>query len=178
MAAVTHPPEWTTPQASFRSRDDWSLKWWVMFALILSVVFHMLLVVGFDTLGMSSLQPVPQKAVPERIRISEQLLKDQQAIQQIPETIAPGNAPDMKAFEPQLDDFDKMQELPMNQEIDLTPNVKEITNFIRANDPGWCAGLVKRRRYGEATGPRGSLRARSGGRDGQRAPRGALQTRF
>lgn len=136
MAAVTHPPEWTTPQASFRSRDDWSLKWWVMFALILSVVFHMLLVVGFDTLGMSSLQPVPQKAVPERIRISEQLLKDQQAIQQIPETIAPGNAPDMKAFEPQLDDIDKMQELPMNQEIDLTPNVKEITNFIRANDPG------------------------------------------
>ncbi|MDP1590623.1 MAG: OmpA family protein [Prosthecobacter sp.] len=136
MAAVTHPPEWTTPQSSFRSRDDWSLKWWVMFALILSVVFHMLLVVGFDFLGVSGLQPVQPRQVPERIRISEQLLKDQQAIQQIPETIAPGNVPDMKAFEPKLDDFDKLQELPANQEIDLTPNVKEITNFIRANDPG------------------------------------------
>lgn len=136
MAAVTHPPEWTTPQSSFRSRDDWSLKWWVMFALILSVVFHMMLVVGFDTLGISSVTPTKPRDVPERVRISEQLLKDQQAIQQIPEIIAPGNVPDMKAFEPKLDDFDKLQELPKNQEIDLTPNVKEITNFIRANDPG------------------------------------------
>ena len=136
MAAVTHPPEWTTPQSSFRSRDDWSLKWWVMFALILSVVFHMMLVVGFDTLGISSVTPVQPRDVPERLRISEQVLKDQQAIQEIPEIIAPGNVPDMKAFEPKLDDFDKLQELPKNQEIDLTPNVKEITNFIRANDPG------------------------------------------
>lgn len=136
MAAVTHPPEWATPRSTFRSREDWSLKWWIMFALILSVVFHMLLVVGFDSLGMSALQPVPPKQAPERIRISEQLLKEQQAVREIPETIAPGNVPDMKAFEPRLDDFDKMQELPMNQEIDLSPNVKEITNFIRANDPG------------------------------------------
>jgi outer membrane protein OmpA-like peptidoglycan-associated protein len=136
MAAVTHPPEWTTPQSSFRSREDWSLKWWVMFALILSVVFHMMLVVGFDFLGISSVTPTKPREVPERIRISEQVLKEQQAIQEIPETIAPGNVPDMKAFEPKLDDFDKLQELPKNQEIDLTPNVKEITNFIRANDPG------------------------------------------
>lgn len=136
MAAVTHPPEWTTPQSSFRSREDWSLKWWVMFALILSVVFHMLLVVGFETLGIAAVSPIKPREMPERIRISEQKLKDQEAIQQIPETIAPGNVPDMKAFEPKLDDFDKLQELPKNQEIDLTPNVKEITNFIRANDPG------------------------------------------
>lgn len=137
MAAVTLPPEWSTnPRAAFRSRDDWSLKWWVMFALILSMVFHMLLVVGFNSLGISSMTPVKPREVPERIRISEQVLKDQQAIKQIPETIAPGNLPDMKAFEPKLDDFDKLQELPKDQEIDLTPNVKEITNFIRANDPG------------------------------------------
>lgn len=137
MAAVTLPPEWsTTPRASFRSRDDWSLKWWVMFALILSAVFHMLLVVGFNSLGISAVTPVKPRPVPDRIRISEQALKDQQAIKQIPETIAPGNLPDMKAFEPKLDMNDMIQELPKNQEIDLTPNVKEITNFIRANDPG------------------------------------------
>lgn len=136
MAAVTHPPEWSTPQSSFRSRDDWSLKWWVMFALILSMVFHMMLVVGFNSLGISSVTPSKPRPVPERIRISEQVLKEQQAIKQIPETIAPNKLPDIKAFEPKLDDFDKLQELPKNQEIDLTPNVKEITNFIRANDPG------------------------------------------
>lgn len=137
MAAVTLPPEWSTnPRAAFRARDDWSLKWWVMFALILSVLFHLLLVVGFNSLGISSVTPIKPRPVPERIRISEQVLKEQQAIKQIPETLAPGNIPDMKAFEPKLDDFDKLQELPKNQEIDLTPNVKEITNFIRANDPG------------------------------------------
>lgn len=136
MAAVTHPPEWSTPRSTFRSRDDRSLKWWIMFALILSVVFHMLLVAGFDSLGMAAMKPVETRKVPERIRLSEQVMKEQQAVREIPETIAPGNMPDMKAFEPKLDDFDKMQELPANQEIDLTPNVKEITNFIRANDPG------------------------------------------
>lgn len=136
MAAVTHPPEWSTPRSTFRSREDWSLKWWIMFALILSVVFHMLLVVGFDTLGMSALKPVEMQKVPERIRISEQVMKEQQAIREIPETIAPGNKPDMTAFEPKLDDFDKLQELPMNQEIDLTPSVEKLTNFVRANDPG------------------------------------------
>ena len=136
MAAVTHPPEWSTPRSTFRSREDWSLKWWIMFALILSVVFHMLLVVGFDSFGGEVLKPVVPDALPERIRISDQLLKKQEAIREIPETIAPGNMPEMKAFEPKLDDFDKMQELPVNQEIDLTPNVKEITNFVRANDPG------------------------------------------
>lgn len=137
MAAVTLPPEWSTnTRAAFRARDDWSLKWWMMFALILSMVFHMVLVVGFDALGISAVNPMKPREVPERIRLSEQAMKDQQAVQQIPETIAPGKLPDMKAFEPNLDNFDKLQQLPANQEIDLTPNVKEITNFIRANDPG------------------------------------------
>ena len=67
---------------------------------------------------------------------AKKLLTEQKAIQQIPETITPGNLPDMKAFEPNLTMMEKMQEVPANQEIDLTPNVKEITNFIRANDPG------------------------------------------
>ena len=85
MAALTHPPEWTTaPRAVYRSRDDWALKWWVMFALILSVVFHMALYVGFDTLGLAANdKPVPRK-LPERVRISEKLLREQQAIQPAP----------------------------------------------------------------------------------------------
>lgn len=50
--------------------------------------------------------------------------------------IAPGNQPDIKAFEANLDNFDKAQMIPENQEIDLTPNVKEVTNFLRQSDPG------------------------------------------
>jgi outer membrane protein OmpA-like peptidoglycan-associated protein len=137
MAAVTQPPEWSNnSRASYRARDDWSLKWWMMFAIILSVVFHMALYVSFDALGLATSDQGPLPKLPERIRISEKLLRDQQAIQQIPETIAPGNLPDVKAFEPNLDMIDKLQELPANQEIDLTPSVKEIANFIRKNDPG------------------------------------------
>jgi len=76
MAAVTHPPEWSTPRSTFRSREDWSLKWWIMFALILSVVFHMLLGVGFDSLGMAALQTVAAR--------SSQLAGGSRAVRGIP----------------------------------------------------------------------------------------------
>lgn len=139
MAAMIYTAHSSTaPRAVYRSRDDWALKWWVMFALILSVVFHMALYVGFDTLGIAaSEKPAPRK-LPERVRISEKLLREQQALQQIPETVTPitSSLPDVKAFEPNLDMIDKLQDLAPNQEIDLTPNVKELTNFIRKNDPG------------------------------------------
>ncbi len=142
MSQVTPSTVWSSaPRAAFRSREDWSLKWWVMFAVILSFCFHGLLYVSFDKIGMifgsSVRQQVPEKKKPlERIKIDQRLLQDQRAIQEIPEMIAPGNQPDIKAFEPNLDNFDKAAMLPENQEIDLTPNVKEVTNFIRANDPG------------------------------------------
>jgi outer membrane protein OmpA-like peptidoglycan-associated protein len=74
--------------------------------------------------------------MPDRIKIDPRLLQEQKAIQEIPELIAPGTQPDIKAFEANLDDFDKAQMIPENQEIDLTPNVKEVTNFLRETDPG------------------------------------------
>lgn len=141
MANVTQSSTWSsTPRSSFRSREDWSLKWWIMFALILSVLLHGLLYVNFDKisnlLGSSLPKNEELSNVPERLKIDPKLLQDQKAIQEIPELIAPGNEPDIKSFEPNLDDFDKSQMIPENQEIDLTPNVKEITNFVRTDDIG------------------------------------------
>lgn len=141
MANVTQSPTWSsTPRSSFRSREDWSLKWWIMFALILSFLLHGFLYVSFDKisrfLGNTSPQEKVASKTPERIRIDPKLLQEQKAIHEIPELIAPGTQPDIKSFEPNLDDFDKAQMIPENQEIDLTPNVKEVTNFIRTNDPG------------------------------------------
>lgn len=140
MSLITNSPGWSsTPRASFRARDDWSLKWWVMFAVILSFGFHGLLYMSFDKISMvfgSVAKPVQQEKVPERIKIDPRLLQEQKAIQEIPEMIAPGNQPDIKAFEADLDDFDKAQMIAENQEIDLTPNVKEVTNFLRQTDPG------------------------------------------
>jgi outer membrane protein OmpA-like peptidoglycan-associated protein len=140
MSLITNSPGWSsTPRASFRARDDWSLKWWVMFAVILSFGFHGLLYMSFDKISMvfgSVAKPVVQEKLPERIKIDPRLLQEQKAIQEIPEMIAPGNQPDIKAFEADLDDFDKAQMIAENQEIDLTPNVKEVTNFLRQSDPG------------------------------------------
>jgi outer membrane protein OmpA-like peptidoglycan-associated protein len=140
MAFGAQTPSWqTTPRSSFRSREDWSLKWWMMFAIILSILFHGLLYVGWDKISrfLNAANPTPVlRAPPERLKIDPRMLQDQQAIQEIPELIAPGNQPDIKSFEPNLDNFDKAQMIPENQEIDLTPNVKEITNLIRAENPG------------------------------------------
>lgn len=137
MATVSQLPEWKTSQGStFRSREDWSLKWWIMFALILSVVFHGILMVGFETLSSNIAPPQePVRRVPERIQISPDLIKPQPPITEIPEIIADGQKPELDRFKPELDQFDKAQMLPDNQEIDLTPNVQEITNIVRASAP-------------------------------------------
>lgn len=141
MSQISSSTNWNgTPRAAFRAREDWSLKWWVMFAVILSFFFHGLLYVSFDKIGMvlgsSTMREVPEKKLPDRIKIDPKLLQDQKAIQEIPEMIAPGTQPDIKAFEANLDSFDQAQMIPENQEIDLTPNVKEVTNFLRQSDPG------------------------------------------
>jgi len=140
MPQITSSTGWSsTPRSAFRSREDWSLKWWIMFALILSVVLHGLLYVSFDKISHllgHSKPTVKLSKIPERIKIDPKLLQEQKAIQEIPELIAPGTQPDIKSFEPKLDNFDKAQMIPENQELDLTPSVKDVTNFIRKNDPG------------------------------------------
>jgi len=140
MSTAIHTHEWSSEprRAAYRARRDWSLRWWVMLAVIMSFVFHGLLYVTFEFTDIgTSLQPkTNERALPERVKINPELLQNQQAIQQIPETIAPNKQPDIKAFEPNLDNFEKANMIPENQEIDLTPNVKEITNFLRADEPG------------------------------------------
>lgn len=166
MSQISPSNAWSNaPRASFRSREDWSLKWWVMFALILSFGFHGLLYVSFDKISAvfgSAARPVTvAKKPPERVKIDPRLLQEQRAIQEIPEMIAPGNQPDIKAFEPNLDNFDKAAMLPENQEIDLTPNVKEVTNFVRATDPGdgKAAGAARMSEMAALLAPQASLAA-------------------
>ena len=140
MSAAVNTHDWNAEpkRAAYRARRDWSLRWWGMLAVIISFVFHGLLYVTFEytDIGKSMDVTMTDRQVPERLKISQELLQQQQAIQQIPDVIAPANQPDIKAFEPKLDDFDKSTMLPQNQEIDLTPNVKEITNFLRADQAG------------------------------------------
>lgn len=145
MPAVSSLPEWkTAPGSSFRSREDWSLKWWIMFALLLSVVFHGALMVGFESLSSTiATDPKPVREIPERIQISPELLREQPPLPDIPDQITDGGQPDVSRFKPELDDFDKTQSLPENQEIDLTPSVQEITNLVRAANPNEDPGEAR-----------------------------------
>lgn len=140
MSAALPVPEWSSApkRAAYRARRDWSLRWWVMLAIIFSFLFHGFLYVTFsdDVLVDSIVLTSSERSMAERLKIDPKLLQNQQAVQPLPESIAPNNQPDIKAFEPNLDNFEKANMLPENQEIDLTPNVKEITNFLRADQEG------------------------------------------
>lgn len=144
--AVTRSYDWgnVARDSGFRSRQDWALKWWIMLAVILSFGFHAFLIWSFENLGWTTDTPTfEERTIPERLKINPELLKQQDAIREIPKDIAPVNKPDIEAFKPDLDAFDKASMLPENQEIDLTPKVKEIQNLVRATSPDEKKGTAK-----------------------------------
>jgi len=130
--------------SGFRSRQDWALKWWIMLAVILSFAFHGVLIWCFENLGWNSAPPAfEERIITDRLKINPELLKHQDAIREIPKDIAPVNKPDVEAFKPDLDAFDKASMIPENQQIDLSPNVKEIQNLVRATTPDEKKGNVR-----------------------------------
>ncbi|MDB6139879.1 MAG: outer membrane protein OmpA, partial [Verrucomicrobiaceae bacterium] len=125
--------EWgsVTRDSGFRSRQDGTLKWWIMLALILSFGFHAVLIFVFENFDLGNSAPVVQdRRVPERLKIDPKLLQQQEAIRDIPKDLAPVAKPDVEMFKPNLDEFDKASMIPKNQEIDLTPSVKDIQNLV------------------------------------------------
>jgi outer membrane protein OmpA-like peptidoglycan-associated protein len=114
-----------------------------MFAVILSFVFHGVLIwlfENFDILPTPAPSNMPERMVQDRLMIDPRLLQQQDAIREIPQTLAPMDKPDLEGFKPDLDAFDKASMIPENQEIDLSPNIKEIQNLVRATSPEQKAG--------------------------------------
>ena len=136
--AVTRSYDWgnNARDSGFRSRRDWTLKWWIMLAVIVSFGFHGVLIWCFENLGWGTAPTqFEELVIHDRLKISPELLKQQDAIRDLPKDIAPVNKPDVEAFKPELDAFDKASMIPENQEIDLTPKVQEIQNLVRATMP-------------------------------------------
>lgn len=136
--AVTRSYDWgnNAHDSGFRSRRDWTLKWWIMFAVILSFAFHGVLIWCFENLNPGASDSLFEERAPiDRLKINPELLKQQDAIREIPKDIAPLDKPNVDMLKPDLDAFDKASMIPDKQEIDLTPNVKEIQNLIRATSP-------------------------------------------
>lgn len=126
-------PQWgNVRRSSFQvERWSWSLRWWFCVALVLAVAFHWWLFFLFSNLelGRQLLPVAPQeKPRPERIAINPELLKDQKAIEHIPDILAPSDKPPEPKVKADLQDIVDM--LPPDKAIDLTPQVSKITNFI------------------------------------------------
>lgn len=129
MSTQTYP--WSNNRrAAFKfERWSWSLRLWLLFAFVLAVLFHWWLYYFFSTVDFGkSMLPVTQtKAKADRIAINPEALKEQQAIQHIPDLIAPSDKaePQLKA---DLQDIAEM--IPEDRPLDLTPDVDKVTNFL------------------------------------------------
>lgn len=128
MSAQTF--EWNNNRrsSSFRvERWSWSLRLWAIFAFILALLFHWWLYLFFSNfeLGKSMLPPPKEKPKQERLAIDPKILKEQAAVQEIPDVLLPAEQPQVKA------DFqDIVEMLPENRALDLTPEVNKVTNFL------------------------------------------------
>ncbi len=112
-----------------------------MFAIILSFVFHGFLIWMFENVSaFRAVVSAPERVTTERLAIDPRLLQQQEAIREIPQSLADADKPDIDGFKPDLDAFDKASMIPENQEIDLSPNVKEIQNLVRATNPEQTQG--------------------------------------
>ena len=131
MATATY--QWgNMRRSSFQiERWSWSLRAWLGFALLLAIAFHWWLFYLFSNLelGKNMMPAGPQEIPrPERLAINPDLLKEQKALQNIPDILAPSDKPPEPQVKADIQDIVDM--LPENKPIDLTPNVNKVTNFI------------------------------------------------
>ena len=129
MASSTY--QWgNVRRSSFQvERWSWSLRAWLVFALVLAVAFHWWLYYLFSNLEFGQLKSADhEKPKLDRIAINPDLLKDQKAIQNIPDILAPSEKPPEPQVKADLQDIVDM--LPQDKPVDLIPQVNKVTNFL------------------------------------------------
>ncbi|MEI6534244.1 MAG: OmpA family protein [Verrucomicrobiaceae bacterium] len=131
MATATY--QWgNTRRSAFQvGRWSWSLRGWLCVALVMGAAFHWWLYFLFSNLelGKNATPLGPQETPrPERLAINPELMKDQKAVQNIPDILAPSDEPPQPHVKADIQDIVDM--LPENKAFDLTPQVSKVTNFI------------------------------------------------
>jgi outer membrane protein OmpA-like peptidoglycan-associated protein len=121
--------QWSnTRRSSFRvERWSWTLRFWLLVAFTLALLFHWWLYLFFNNFefGKRMLPAPKEKPKQDRLAIDPKVLKEQQAVQQIPDVLLPADQPQVKA------DFqDIVEMLPEDRALDLTPEVSKVTNFL------------------------------------------------
>ncbi|MFZ4767824.1 MAG: OmpA family protein [Roseimicrobium sp.] len=102
------------------------MRIWLVVAFILALLFHWWLFYFFSNIEMGRrMLPTPKdKPKQDRVTLDPRVL-EQDPIRQIPDLLVPADKPDVKA------DFqDVVDMLPDNRELNLTPEVGKVTNFL------------------------------------------------
>lgn len=137
--AEDHSHFWRSDESTYRTRSAVrGLGWWVLLAIIVSVGVHFLLYIAFVELPIGdyfakSATRKPWERERERIQISPELLKSA-------DTLIPDLAPepletdkplaDLMMTDQELDLLEAQENMP-DKEVKLTPDVAEITNFLK-----------------------------------------------
>lgn len=119
-----------TRRSSFRvERWTWSMRGWLLVALILAVLLHWWMFQIYDTysLHQASARMLADPR-PERIAVNPEVLQDRPAQPVIPDIIAPSDSPPEPDTKADFQDIVEM--LPDDRALDLTPDVNKVTNFI------------------------------------------------
>ncbi|MCF6311294.1 MAG: OmpA family protein [Verrucomicrobiales bacterium] len=123
--------------ANFKSESTRNIGWWILLAIVISIVLHLVL---YFTLGLLKWQAQMTPGFKEEIvfqnRQKEQLIIDQETLEnflpkppQAPEPITPEKMEGaMPLLDDTLDEFDILDQLP-DKEIKLTPAVDSTQIF-------------------------------------------------
>jgi len=138
MATQTY--QWSnTKREGFRiERWTWSMRGWLLMAILLAGLFHWWLYYFFNNIefGRSMLPQTKESARPERIAIDPRVMKERPAVPQIPNFIALSETPPESQMKADITDIVDM--IPEDKPIDLTPDVNKVTNFL-APEPNMSA---------------------------------------
>jgi outer membrane protein OmpA-like peptidoglycan-associated protein len=119
-----------TRRSSFRvERWTWSMRGWLLVALILAVLLHWWMFQIYDTYSLHQASArMMADPRPERIAVNPEVLQDRPAQPVIPDIIAPSDSPPEPDTKADFQDIVEM--LPDDRALDLTPDVNKVTNFI------------------------------------------------
>ena len=141
------PETWQDTRSSFRTFPVIrGLQQWVVLAVLLSVCLHILVYVAIielplgDYLTSESFRRAWDSKERERIQISPDLLSEVEHLAAI-ENLAPEpmvQAPDLTQIDAELDLFEAQENMP-DKEVKLTPDVTDVTNFLKGEDDSMTA---------------------------------------
>lgn len=129
----------TSPSIILHSRNRARLGWWVLLAVLLSILVHIFLIIIFDIIKVDAWRPaLPQDAnllrfKTSRVTISQAALDDIIPAPENEKEVAPvENA--MPLVDTTLDEFE-LQEFLSEMEVRLTPEVTEATRVLTGEEP-------------------------------------------